>query len=266
MIERLPEGARTPAVARAIMSPSGILLAGAGMSAGILAGIGVPAAVVVGVLVWGGKVAYTVMKGRPRTERIEPFTIQDPWRTFVMHAQSTAQRFDDAVHQCSPGPLRERLAEVGGRVQAGLREAWAIAKRGNALDNAVTSLDIEGIRRQLAQAQRGGGGAGGDNQEAIVRSLQNQLDSAQRLASVAQDARDRLQRLNAELAEAVARAVELSMSAADIGAVQPLGSDVENVVGELEALRQALEETGGQPGQAGTSGGGGGGGSGGRFR
>ena len=71
---------------------------------------------------------------------------------------------------------------------------------------------------------------------------------------MAQDARDRLQRLNAELAEAVARAVELSLSAADIGALQPLGSDVENVVGELEALRQALEETGGQAGQAGAGG------------
>ena len=263
MIERLPEGALTPAVARAIMSPSGILLAGAGVSAGVLAGIGIPAAVVVGGLVWAGRVAYAVMKGRPRTEKIEPFTIQDPWRTFVMHAQSTAQRFEDAVHQCSPGPLRERLAEVGERVQAGLHEAWAIAKRGNALDNAVTSLDIEGIRRQLAQAQRGGGGrTAGGNQEAIVRSLQNQLDSAQRLAGVAQDARDRLQRLNAELAEAVARAVELSLSAADIGALQPLGSDVENVVSELEALRQALEVTGGQPGQAGA----GGTGSGGRWR
>jgi hypothetical protein len=236
------------------MSPSGILLAGAGVSAGILAGIGIPAAVVVGGLVWAGRVAYAVTKGRPRKEKIEPFTIQDPWRTLVMHAQSTAERFEDAVHECSPGPLRERLAEVGARVQAGLHEAWAIAKRGNALDNAVTSLDIEGIRRQLAQAQRGGGGRTGGTQEAIVRSLQNQLDSAQRLAGVAQDARDRLQRLNAELAEAVARAVELSLSAADIGALQPLGSDIENVVGELESLRQALEVTGGQAGQAGAGG------------
>src|SRR5947208_4869834 len=133
MLARLARAALRRGVARAIMSPSGILLAGAGVSAGVLAGIGIPAAVVVGGLVWAGKVAYAVMKGRPRTERIEPFTIQDPWRTFVMHAQSTAQRFEDAVHQCSPGPLRERLAEVGGRVQAGLHEAWAIAKRGNAL-------------------------------------------------------------------------------------------------------------------------------------
>jgi hypothetical protein len=253
MLERLPEGARTPAVARAIMSPSGILLAGAGVSAGILAGIGLPAAVVVGGLVWAGKVAATVLRSRPRLEKIDPFTIQDPWRTFVHRALSTSQRFEDAVGQTPAGPLRERLAEVGGRVETAVREAWAIAKRGHALDNAVSALDIEGIRRQLAHAERGGGRAG--HQEATVRALRNQLESAERLKAVSEDARDRLQRLNAELAEAVARAVELSLSAVDIGALQPLGSDVENVVGELEALRLALEETGGQGRQAGGAGG-----------
>jgi hypothetical protein len=256
MLERLPERARTPAVARAIMSPSGILLAGAGVSAGILAGIGLPAALVVGGAVWAGKVAAAVLRGRPRQEKIEPFTIQDPWRTFVHRALSTSQRFEDAVAQTPAGPLRERLAEVGGRVETAVREAWEIAKRGHALDNAVSALDIEGIRRQLAHVQRGRGRGG--NQEAIVRSLRNQLESAERLAAVSEDARDRLQRLNAELAEAVARAVELSLSAVDIGALQPLGSDVENVVGELEALRLALEETGGQGRQAGGASGAGG--------
>lgn len=249
MIERFPERARTPAVARAIMSPSGILLAGAGVSAGILAGIGIPAAVVVGGLLWAGRVGYAVMKDKPRADKIEPFTIQDPWRTLVHRAQSTGLRFEDAVRDTAPGPLRDRLAEVGQRVQIAVGQAWDIAKRGNALDKAVHALDIEGVRRQLAQAERS---AGTDpTQQAIVRSLHAQLDSAQRLANVAEDARDRLQRLNAELAEAVARAVELSLSAADAGALQPLGSDVENVVSELETLRQALEETGGQPGAGG---------------
>jgi hypothetical protein len=258
MLERLPEGARTPAVARAIMSPSGILLAGAGVSAGILAGIGVPAALVVGGIVWAGKVAAAVLRGRPRQEKIEPFTIQDPWRTFVHRALSTSQRFEDAVAQTPAGPLRERLAEVGGRVDTAVRQAWEIAKRGHALDNAVSALNIEGIRRQLAYAEREGGSGQGGHQEATIRALRNQLESAERLAAVSDDARERLQRLNAELAEAVARAVELSLSAVDIGALQPLGSDVENVVGELEALRLALEETGGQGRQAGGASGAGG--------
>ncbi len=240
MLERLPPGARTPAVARALLSPSGILLAGLGASVGILTGGGLAGAALLGALAWGGRVAAAVMGG-PRPERIDPFTVQDPWRAMILRAQSTATRFHEAVRQTSPGPLRNRLAEVQGRVDAAVREAWAIAKRGHALDNAVQNLDIPGIRRRLVNAERTAAPGDADD-EAIVRSLRNQLQSAERLAGVAEDAGSRLARLNAELEESVARAVELSLSAADAGALQPLGTDVEHVVNELESLRLALDE------------------------
>jgi hypothetical protein len=230
-------------MARAILSPTGILLAGAGAGGLILAGAGVPAAVVGGALLWAGRVAVAFYR-RPQLERIEPFAIQDPWRTFVRRAQSSGRRFDDAVRQTRAGPLRERLGEVGDRVQTGIREAWIIAQRGHDLDKAVAKLGIERIRRQLADAEaRAGGGATSDDPQETVRALRSQLESAERLAAVAEDAETRLRRLNAQLDEAVARAVEVSLSASDITALQPLGSDVENLVGELESLRQALEET-----------------------
>jgi hypothetical protein len=239
MLERLPPAARTPAMARAIMSPSGILLAGAGASAVILAGAGIPAAVVAGALCWAGRVAFAFYR-RPRPERIDPFTLGDPWRTLVGRALSAGRRFDDAVRQTASGPLRDRLVEVGRRVHTAIREAWEIAKRGHALDKAVSALGIENIRRQLAEAERG------REDDPVVQSLRNQLQSAERLAAVADDARERLRRLNAQLDESVARAVELSLSAVDVAALQPLGSDVEGLVGELESLRQALEETEGR--------------------
>src|SRR5204862_6607432 len=71
------------------------------------------------------------------------------------------------------------------------------------------------------------------------------LSSAKRIGDVATDASDRLRVLNAQLDEAVARAVELSVHADSVGDVAPLGADVDSLVGELEALRQGLEETGG---------------------
>jgi hypothetical protein len=68
--------------------------------------------------------------------------------------------------------------------------------------------------------------------------------SARRLGTVAQDARDRLSLLDARLDEAVARAVELSLRAEDVAELGGLGGDVEELVGEMESLRVALDEAG----------------------
>jgi hypothetical protein len=45
----------------------------------------------------------------------------------------------------------------------------------------------------------------------------------------------------------VARGVELSLRTADSADLSPLSADVDSLVGELESLRQALEETNGPP-------------------
>ena len=60
-------------------------------------------------------------------------------------------------------------------------------------------------------------------------------------------------RASRHIAEAVARAVELSVHADSVSDVAPLGADVDSLVGELEALRQGLEETGGAARAAGGS-------------
>ena len=75
-----------------------------------------------------------------------------------------------------------------------------------------------------------------------MEALDAQLESADRLARVASDARDRLRLLDARLDELVARAIELSVSEDD-DAVGTLGTDVDGLVTEMESLRQALEET-----------------------
>jgi len=215
------------------LSPTGLLVAAVGAVIGYLSGGGVAGAMVLGAIAWGGFVAIGRLR-RPRAERIDPFTVQDPWRAMIMRAQSTANRFDAAVRKAAPGPLKDRLVEVQGRVGLAVREAWAIAKRGHALDDAVKVLDLPRIRRSLEAA----------TDEAVAQSLRAQLAAGERLATVAGDARTRLARLNAELDESVARAVELSVASGDVTALQPLGRAVEEVVGELESLRLALEETG----------------------
>lgn len=227
------------------------------MSAAILGGLPVAAAAVFGVLAWAGRVALAVPR-RPAGDRIDPFAVGEPWRRFVADALQAQARFDRTIRQSRAGPIKERLEAIARRIADGVGECWAIARQGDALEGAVGQLDVEGARRELAEVaeeqrrQRGDDGA----QAALRRTeaaIEAQLASAERMERVASDARNRLRLLNAQLDEAVARSVELSMQTADVNALSPLTADVDTIVGELESLRQALEETSGTAGAAGTA-------------
>jgi hypothetical protein len=242
MLDRIDRN-RPRAMADAITSPSAVLLAGVGASAAILAGGPVLVAAAVGAAAWAARVAVALPR-KKREEPIDPRGLHDPWRGLVRSAQAAHARFDRAVRTTQPGPVRDRLADVAGRVAVGVRECWGIAKRGNALDEAMGELDVAGIQVELdgVNTELRHEAARPDLQETAA-ALQAQLDSATRLRSVAQGALDRLRRLDAQLDEAVARAIELSLNASDSSAVRPLGNDVDTVVGELESLRLGLEES-----------------------
>ncbi|HEX7169151.1 MAG TPA: hypothetical protein VF230_19390 [Acidimicrobiales bacterium] len=243
----------TPVVARAITSPSGILLAGAGAAAGILLGLG-PAAALVGLGAWAARVGAAIPRGGPSSDRIDLFRIGEPWRRMVMDAQRAQRRFDETAARCRPGPLRERLTAVGERVGDAVRESWRIAQRGDEIDDALRNLGIQGIEAELAEVheERREHAGNRDADTALYRTqqaLEAQLATAQRLRSVALDAQNRLRLLNAQLDEAVARSVEISLEAGDVQDLGALGAEVESVVGELEALRQGLEEASGRGGR-----------------
>lgn len=244
-MERLPDRVRTPAVARAATSPSAVLLAGAGMAAGILAGLPVAAAAVAGGAAWALRVALAVPR-REKGARVDPYALRPPWRHFVKDALRARARFADTARQARPGPLRDRLEELGGRIDTVVEECWRIARQGHALDSALRHLDVDAIQRELDDLRAEMGATGGQGRRELERAeeaVQAQLASARRIATVATEARTRLRLLNAQLDEAVARALELSLQTADSADLRPLSADVETLVGELESLRQALEET-----------------------
>jgi hypothetical protein len=236
VIERLPERVRTPQVARAIMSPSGYLLAGAGTSAAILGGLPILAAAGVGALFWAIRVAAAVPR-RAGGDRIETRSLRPPWRDFVEEAVAAQRRFETACARTRAGPLRDHLTDLGRRLGDGVRESWQIARQAQTLDEAWHELDVDGVRRELAEVERE------PTSPATTRTgsaLQAQLESAERIRKVADDARDRLRVLNAQLDEAVARAIELSVQSADATSLGPLVDNVDSLVGELESLREAL--------------------------
>ena len=249
-IERLPDRVKTPKVARAIMSPSGFLLAGAGMSAASLGGLPLAVAAVIGAAVWAGKVALAIPR-KPQPERIDVSRLGHPWREYVQDAMLAEARFRTALRQIQPGPLLDRLNEVGQRLADGIKEGYRIAVRGQDLDMAMMTLDVRRIQTELAECQAeqhratSAGKVPSATLQQTMESLQAQLASAQRIQSVGADTRERLRLLNAQLDEAVAQAIELSLHGSELADLQPLTANVESVVSELEALRQGLDEAGG---------------------
>lgn len=232
-------------MARAITSPSGLLLAGAGASIAILAGAPLAVAAGAAALAWVARVAVAAPR-RKREDRIDPFTLGDPWRRFVSDGLQARARFQRTVDRTRGGPLRDRLSELGARLDDAVRECWRVACQGDALEGALKQLDVAGVQRELAETKQEKRRSKSAAVDRTIAALEAQLASAQRITAVWQDARDRLRLLNAQLDEAVARAIELSVrGAGDVSDVTPLADDVNTLVSDLEALRQALEETGG---------------------
>jgi hypothetical protein len=231
----------TPRGVRALLSPAGILVAVAFVVVAWLSDFPLWLAVPIGVALWAANV-WRLLRPRDRPERIDPFTLQDPWRRFVQEALQARARFGEAVSRAPDGPLRDRLREIAERMDTGVTECWLIAKRGQALVEARRGIDVPALERKLA-ASRSEGGAPDAARAPEVQALEAQRASAQRLDRVIERTRTELQVLDARMDEAVAKTLELSAQASAEAGVARLTGDVDAMVTEMEALRLALEET-----------------------
>lgn len=146
----------------------------------------------------------------PKRERIDPFTLTDPWRSFVQDAQSARNRFDRIVDGVDDGPLRDRLRDIERRIDDGVLACWRIAQNGYELQQTIREV-------------------GRSESDAVVRMKAREDETEQKLALLINN-----------LDESVARAAELSTGQLD--GLDALTDDVNGVVGDLEALRQALAE------------------------
>jgi hypothetical protein len=231
----------TRRVAERMTSPPAIIAAGAGSA--VVIGLGAPLALAAaaGAAAWAAVVGATVERAPKRPVR-DARSLPPPWADYVREAQDAARRYERATASVDAGPVRDRLEDIGERVADGVEECWRIANRGVALDRAAMSLeDPNLVQRRIDEL------AGRTDPTALQtrEALQAQADATRRLAQTRRDVAERLQLLDARLDEAVARAVELGLSAdrGDVTLAGTIGSDVEAVVTDMEALRQALEET-----------------------
>jgi hypothetical protein len=232
----------TPQVARALWSPLGILAAGAGAAAGIVVGLPLVAAAGVGAAAYAVRVAVAIPKGKD-ADGIDPFSLDDPWRSFVWQAKRAQRQFAEEVKRAKDGPLKERLREIEERIDTGVEECWQVAQGGHALTQARARIDLGSITTQLTQLPTGAALDANPALTATAKALQSQLDTARRMDEIIASTQDRLRLLDARLGELVTRVVELSVRPEGFDDLAAIGIDVDSVVNEMEALRLALAET-----------------------
>jgi len=204
-----------------------------------------PLGAIAGLVAYAARVAFAVPR-QQGGEHIDPFALGEPWRQFVRQALQARARFAEAVRTMRSGPLQDHLGEIGGRLDEAVDECWRVARRGHLLAGARRQVEDTDASRQLQMLhQQLGGPPKPDSTEArTVEALQAQVATARRMEAVLADTRSRLQLLDARMDETVTRALELSVQADTTDDFGGLGQDVDGIVTEMEALRQALDDAG----------------------
>ncbi len=249
LIDLLPDRLKRRSTAAAIMAPSGVLLGGVAAAGTVLAGLALPVALGVGVGAWALRAWMKLPRGsrnatRSASEIADPYALSEPWKQMALDAQQARRRFQAVVKDTSSGPLRERLAEIGKQMSHGVDEAFTIASRGDALAGAVDELarqDVEPRLRQINKTIQAAPERRPDL-EATAASLRNQLELRSRMERRAQETADQLRFLTTQLDESVARAIELVVTASEVGDLSPLDVQVSELVTSLEALRRGMNE------------------------
>lgn len=213
-------------------------------------GAAVAVAVVFTPLHWAlallaGLVVYVVLVWRamPRPERkpqIDPFTVGEPWRQFLIGGQRVRREVHETIGRSAEGPMKDRLQLITAKLDDGLEQAWQIARRGDEIDKAVRRLDPTGLRSKLETLQRQAEARPNSDLDSAVASVRSQLEAADRLKARSAEVADRLRLVRTHLDELIARATEVSVDAA---ATERFDHGVDDVIIEIESLRLALEET-----------------------
>jgi len=147
----------TRRVAKAITSPSAILLAGGATAIALVAAPALPVAAAFGF----GAAAYAARVAAAMDRKPKPSqdlaSLAEPWRSSVAEALDARERYTRACATAAAGPLQQRLVEIGRRLDDGVEESFRIARRGTALESALRELDDpDEVRTRLDQARASG--------------------------------------------------------------------------------------------------------------
>lgn len=193
-------------------------------------------------------------KARERTEAsatpaLDLTSLEPGWRAAVEETIASRARLEALVATCAPGPLRDRLAHITDRVDAGVQAAAEIAFRAQAASRTVASLDLDTVTAKLKDARRRldalpQDAPGRPTAEFEVQALADQHAALSSLANDVDGAQERLRLLDLRLDAAVARAAQLVLRPDALDAIGGIEADLDGVVGELNALRAGFDDLG----------------------
>lgn len=179
-----------------------------------------------------------------RRRRVEPDPLAhvDPalapprFARAVDEALAARRRFRELVEGLREGPVRDRLAAMAPRVDAGVLAVWDSALRAGEMQRVLATLDPDRVTDEYKHARRSGVEAG------VMAAHEARFNAVQRMLNTLEDIDDRLRILDVRLDAAVARAAEVALGSG-VGADE-LDAELTGVVDELGALRSALDEVG----------------------
>lgn len=170
---------------------------------------------------------------------VDPAAIPSTYRPPVDDALRARRQFGELVAGQHEGPLRDRLDDLGHRVDAGVLAVWGTAQHAVELERVLATLDPERVTDDLKRAKRDGAS------DEILEPLAARFASVQRLWNTLDELRERLPLLEARLGTAVARTAELTLTSSMASApaeLDGLGQELDALTVELRALTAAADD------------------------
>ena len=176
-------------------------------------------------------------KAKDPIATIDATLVDEPWRSSVVAALQARAQFADVARSVAKGPLRDRIDEIGARVDAGVLASWDTAQRGSQGAKLLASLDPDAITAQLKDAKRRNPDGGPE-----VDALTAQFDAVNKLWDGVDSAGEQLRLLDLRLGAAVARVAALAIAARTPDDLDAADAELTAVVDELGALSSALDD------------------------
>lgn len=159
------------------------------------------------------------------------------WAGPVADAVAARQRWAALVDGVRPGPVRDRLEQLGQRLDEGVAAVWDTVLGAVEVERVAATLDVDAVTDDYKRAKRDPAA-----DPALVEALRVRFESVQRVLNAVDGAEDRLRLLDARLGAVVARGAEVVLAAG--AGSEELGAELDAVVDELGALRGALTTLG----------------------